>query len=91
VQMGYGMAALDFHCVVRTQFLAMAFFIETKKPDKSPTKRQDELIDMLEEKYGAKVFVIRNMIDVSELAKWLSKVRYEPPGKSRTDGSLESE
>ena len=69
VQMGYGAAGLDFHCMLTG---AVAFFIETKAPGKKPTPRQQAMIEKL--RYmGAVVFVIDTEVTLAELRGWLDE------------------
>lgn len=72
VQMGLGAAGLDFHCVVRFGDCALAFFIETKAPDKEPTGRQEEFIKERRLKQLARTFVIDG--DLNELVEFLERV-----------------
>ena len=75
VQMGYGAAGLDFHCVVCWKHIAVAFFIETKAPGKKPTDRQNILIADLEQRWNANVFVIENDTGLRKLEQWLMSIQ----------------
>lgn len=75
VQMGYGAAGLDFHCVVLVKNYPLAFFIETKKPGGKTTPRQHNLIEILTEKYKSKVWVIDSSTDIASLELWLQTIR----------------
>lgn len=69
VQAGYGMPALDFHCICR----GVGFCIETKAPGKKTTARQDVTIISIENA-GGKCFVIDGEAGYRELREWLSLV-----------------
>ena len=72
VQMGIGAAGLDFHCAVRFGDCALAFFIETKAPDKEPTDRQKEFIKARRVNQLARTFVIDG--DLDELVEFLERI-----------------
>lgn len=76
VQFGMGGDMLDYHCLVRMGDTPVAFFIETKKPGKDPTSRQQNTIDELRRDYRANVFVIHDPFGYGliMLDNWLSKV-----------------
>lgn len=69
VQAGYGMPALDFHCICK----GVGFCIETKAPGKKPTARQLATIINIEAA-GGKCFVIDGERGYKELREWLSLV-----------------
>jgi hypothetical protein len=75
VQMGYGAAGLDFHCLL--PILALAFFIETKAPGRMLTPRQDNLVNHLRN-LGVKVFVIWDDVTLAELKEWLDEYSLTP-------------
>jgi len=75
VQMGYGRAGLDFHCVVAWNDCAIAFFIETKDWDKDLTERQKLLANTLSTKHKANVFRVRNETELRRLRQWLIAMR----------------
>jgi hypothetical protein len=79
VQMAYGAAGIDFHCVVYVCILgveiALAFFIEAKDVDKEPTARQDLFLSQRKQKQKAKTFVIDGPKGYQELEAWLLKLR----------------
>ena len=75
VQFGYGRAGLDFHCCILYKTIPIAFFVETKDVDKTTTKRQDLLIEVLRNKYKAKVFIIDDEYTLKGLEQWLQRVR----------------
>lgn len=78
VQMGYGAAGVDFHCVVYTCILgleiSLAFFIEAKVEGKEPTARQDLFLKDRREKQKCKTFVIDGPKGLRELDAWLTKL-----------------
>ena len=77
VQMGYGGASLDFlPCIIKLKTgYPFPFFIETKKPGKKPTPRQDNLIEQLRQDYNCKVWLIDSELDVQRLELWLQGLR----------------
>lgn len=94
VQHGIGPAGLDFHCVVQHCDLAIAFFIEAKKPGDGPTGRQDNFIKERKEKQNARTFVIdedpsiNKGSGIEELTQWLAEIeadneRYDQPQRGR--------
>lgn len=74
VQMGYGAAGLDFHCIVLAHGRPFPFFIEAKKPGEGPRPRQEVLIRKLIEEYNCKVWVIDSEADVLALGSWLFSI-----------------
>lgn len=75
VQMGYGAAGLDYHCIVLTKDnRPFPFFIEAKKPGEGPRPRQDVLIQKLREEYNCKVWVIDNETGILALGTWLYSI-----------------
>lgn len=81
VQRGMGAAGVDFHCVVRYGDLALAFFIEAKKPGEGPTARQGSFLRDRRDKQCAMSFVIDDDPSISEglgeinnLVKWLEQI-----------------
>jgi hypothetical protein len=72
VQMGLGAAGLDFHCVVRMDEHAVAFFIETKAPGKVPTSRQETFMADRRKQQCARTFVIDGNLD--ELIEFLERI-----------------
>lgn len=77
-QHGFGAAGLDYHCLIRVEGDdPIAFFIETKDPDKWLTPRQEVLVDLLRNNFGARIFIIQNDNDLKTLSNWLeSRSRY---------------
>jgi len=73
VQMGYGKAGIDYHCTVRVRNISVAFFIETKRPGKELTDRQDKFVRERRAQCS-KVFVIDNWAGVKELDQWLTRI-----------------
>lgn len=69
VQAGFGMPALDFHCICR----GVGFCIETKAPGKKATPRQEVTIIGIEAA-GGKCFVIDGEAGYRELREWLTLV-----------------
>lgn len=74
VQMGYGAAGLDYHCIVLVRDRPFPFFIEAKKPGEKPTARQEDLIEKLRKEYSCKVWVIDNEAGVLALGTWLYSI-----------------
>ena len=81
VQMGLGAAGVDFHCVIRFGDMALAFFIEAKKPGGEPTGRQDNFLGERRDKQCAVTFVIDDDPSIGEgsgeiekLVRWLELV-----------------
>jgi hypothetical protein len=75
VQTGYGSPGLDFHCCHQGRFIG----IETKRPGKHPTPRQDLIIENIQEAGGATLVIGENYYPEldkfsgeSELIVWLS-------------------
>lgn len=76
VQMGYGAAGLDFHCIVKIKGdMPFPFFIEAKAPGKKPTPRQENLIALLRVDFNCKVWVIETELEVAQLEIWLLTIR----------------
>jgi hypothetical protein len=82
VQHGYGASGVDFHCAIRYGELALAFFIEAKKPGDGPTPRQDEFLTKRRDKQNAMTFIIDDDPSIGEgtgeinlLVGWLEGVR----------------
>lgn len=71
VQMGYGPAGVDFHCVIRWKDIPVAFFIETKAPDKDFTERQKLFAENREKDQNATTFKIKNQAGLRKLEQWL--------------------
>lgn len=78
VQTGLGAAGVDYHCTARLGNMALAFFIEAKKPGEEPTTRQANFLRDRKEKQKAQTFVIDDdpSIDhvtggLDELVGWL--------------------
>jgi hypothetical protein len=61
---GFGKSGLDYSCCYK----GLAFYIETKAPDKKPTPRQNQTIAK-QRRAGAAVFVIDG--DLTELKNWI--------------------
>lgn len=74
VQMGYGAAGLDYHCIALVNGHPFPFFIEAKKPGEDPRPRQNVLIDKLRKEYNCKVWVVDNEASVIALDVWLSSI-----------------
>jgi hypothetical protein len=72
VQMGYGAAGVDFHCVVDWRNLPIAFFIEAKDRDKDTTPRQDEFLKNRRQKQKCTTFVIDGLDGYRRLRLWLA-------------------
>lgn len=70
VQVGYGMAGLDFHCC----YQGHALFIETKSPSGVVTMRQHATMNAIEAA-GGKVFVVRDDEDIDEVELWLNSFK----------------
>ena len=74
VPSGYQAASLDVLCAVRVKNIPVFFAIETKAPGKGITDRQGLLIEDLELRLNAKVFVIDGEEGLEELRAWLKKI-----------------
>lgn len=70
---GYGETTLDYICCFRGLF----FSIETKRPGKEPTNRQQQIRAMME-RAGGKVFKINGERDLAEFKLWMEKVSCLP-------------
>jgi hypothetical protein len=76
VQMGYGPAGLDYHCVALTKTgVPFPFFIEAKKPGGKLRPRQEILVDKLRKDYQCKVWVIDSEVDIRSLELWLQRIK----------------
>jgi len=81
VQAGYGMPALDFHCIC----CGVGFCIETKAPGKVPTPRQEVTITAIKAA-GGKCFVIDGEAGYKRLREWLTLVHLAHGTGAITDG-----
>lgn len=68
VQMGYGAAGVDFHCVLPG---GLAFFVEAKAPSGTTTDRQDALLNKFTG-MGIQVFVVDDDQSLRKLRTWLA-------------------
>lgn len=80
VQMGYGAAGLDFHCVILVRDQPLPFFIEAKRPGKEPRPRQADLRKNLRDNYNCKVWVIDDDKGIAELEVWLYNITKQKAG-----------
>lgn len=68
----YGAKSVDYHCVVGVNGLALAFFIETKKPgEPNVTPLQEQFIKDRRAQQYAITHIINCEADVERLRKWL--------------------
>lgn len=74
VNTGYGAAGVDFHCVVKWQNMALAFFIEAKRFGEEPTNRQTQFLDDRRKHQNANTFIIDGMAGCQALKQWLKKL-----------------
>lgn len=75
VQSGYGKKGVDYHCAVRYGDVALAFFIEAKKPDGEPTALQRNFLAERREQQHAKTFVIDDdNLTLHKLVVWLEGI-----------------
>jgi hypothetical protein len=75
VQMGYGAAGLDFHCIIKWKKIPIAFMVETKAPGKELTARQSFLSQSLLENYNVITFIVDSPSSLLKLERWLQKIR----------------
>jgi hypothetical protein len=82
VSEGYSSAGVDFHCVVRQGDMALAFFIEAKRPGELPTDRQKLFMGDRAEHQKAISFVIDKDPSIGQgggtkqLIAFLEKVKF---------------
>lgn len=88
VQMGYGPAGLDFHCVVEFMGWPIAFFVEAKKPGKTRTPRQEELRKNLITKWKARVFTVDDVFSLKELETWLYNLQQRSHGRQSSTTTI---
>jgi hypothetical protein len=82
VQMGIGAAGVDFHCAIGVKYeidgivqtIAVAFFIEAKKPGDVPTRRQDTFIKDRQRDQNAITFVIDDDPSIGHITGGLEKL-----------------
>ena len=74
VQFGLGASGLDYHCVIRSGDIPLAFFIEAKKPGGETTPRQNLLKERLRRDYRANVFIVDGYFSLGMLEEWLQKI-----------------
>jgi hypothetical protein len=86
VQNGMGAAGVDYHCVAgkwfqlssgsnwRIEQVAVAFFIEAKRPGEKPSDRQDFFLADRRKEQGAMTFVIDGDKGLDELVDWLAGI-----------------
>ena len=93
VQMGYGAAGVDYHCVVQWRKIPIAFFIETKRDlNKDFTPRQHLFAEERKAQQNANTFKIRDERGLWRLRTWLQTLReqsYTNPLSSKTIPSLQ--
>lgn len=77
VQFGIGATGVDFHCAVEWNGLSIAFFIETKAPNKPLTARQEKFLEDRNKKQKSQVFVIDGDWGIRLLIAWLEKLKNE--------------
>jgi hypothetical protein len=75
VPTGYGKKGVDYHCAVRYGDVALAFFIEAKKPGGEPTGLQGAFLRNRREQQRAKTFVIDDdNVTLHKLVEWLEGI-----------------